>query len=173
MAKPRLDDTLTADYLRTVLDYNPKTGIFIWRDRTDIRPGANCQYRGTVAGAHMKSGYVHIGINGRVRYAHRLAWLYVHGWLPPEEIDHINEIKSDNRIANLRVSEHGPNNIRSKARATSGAVGVYPAGASRWQAQIQWEGRVHYLGCFATIKEAKAVRDEAARKLHGKFARTD
>lgn len=174
MARPRLDDPLTADQLRAVLDYDPATGIFTWRTRPDIRPCVNSLRGGKPAGTPLPKGYIHIGINGRHRYAHRLAWLYVYGAWPPDEIDHINEIPSDNRIANLRLSTHGPNNIRSKARATSGAVGVYPAGTSnsRWQAQIQWGGKVHYLGCFATIEEAKAARDEAARRLHGDFART-
>jgi hypothetical protein len=157
-----------------VLDYDPATGIFTWRDRPDIRPSANSGRRWTMAGTPRKNGYIGICIHGRHRFAHRLAWLYVYRCWPPDEIDHINEIKNDNRIANLRLSTHGPNNIRSKARATSGAVGVYPAGTSgsRWQAQVQWGGKVHYLGCFATIDEAKAARDAAARRLHGKFART-
>jgi hypothetical protein len=174
MVAIRLDDPLTADQLRAVLDYDPATGIFTWRDRPDIRPSANSGRRWTVAGTtNSKHGYVAICIDGRLRYGHRLAWLYVHGRWPAAEIDHINEVRTDNRIANLRESTHGPNNIRSKARATSGAVGVYPAGTSnsRWQAQIQWGGKVHYLGCFATIEEAKAARDEAARRLHGAFAR--
>ena len=172
MVKAR-HDPLTAAQLRALLDYNPLTGTFTWRDRQDIRPSANSLRRGTVAGTRMKRGYIHIGINRRFHYAHRLAWLYVHGSIPTDEIDHINEDKSDNRISNLRIADHGPNNIRSKARATSGAIGVYPAGDSRWQAQLQWEGTVHYLGCFATIEEAKAARDAAARRLHGEFHRTD
>jgi hypothetical protein len=178
MVAPRLDDPLTADQLRAVLDYNPATGIFTWHDRPDIRPSANSGRRWTVAGTtSSKHGYVAICINGRHRLAHRLAWLYVYGRWPADEIDHINEARSDNRIANLRESTHAQNNTRSKAHrhnSTSGVLGVYPAGTSgsRWQAQVQHLGVVHYLGCFATIGEAKAARDAAARRLHGKFART-
>ena len=65
------------------------------------------------------------------------------GYWPPVEVDHINEIPSDNRIANLRdwPPIAGQNNTRSKANrhnGTSGALGVYPAGTSgsRWQAQV-------------------------------------
>ena len=122
-----------------------------------------------------KNGYVSICINGRIRYAHRLAWLYVHGKWPKGEIDHINEKRRDNRITNLREATHPQNNVRSKANkhnGTSGVLGVYPAGSSRWQAQIQYHRVVHYLGTFATIEEAKAARDEAARRLHGAFSRT-
>jgi hypothetical protein len=178
MVAPRLDDPLTAEQLRAVLDYNPATGIFTWHDRPDIRPSANSGRRWTVAGTtSSKHGYVAICINGRHHLAHRLAWLYVYGRWPADEIDHINEARSDNRIANLRESTHAQNNTRSKAHrhnSTSGVLGVYPAGTSgsRWQAQVQHLGVVHYLGCFATIGEAKAARDAAARRLHGKFART-
>jgi hypothetical protein len=177
MAKPRLDDPLTADQLRAVLDYDPATGVFIWRDRPDIRPSANSGRRGTLAGTPRKNGYIGICIDGRHRFAHRLAWLYVHGRWPTAEIDHINEIRDDNRISNLREATHPQNNTRSKAHrnnGTSGVLGVYPAGTSgsRWQAQVQHLGIVHYLGCFATIEEAKTARDAAARRLHGKFART-
>jgi hypothetical protein len=176
MVAPRLNDPLTADQLRAVLDYNPATGIFTWRDRPGIRPSANSGRRWTMAGTPRKNGYIGICISGRHRLAHRLAWLYVYGCWPSDEIDHINEIKNDNRIANLREATHPQNNIRSKAHrhnSTSGVLGVYPAGTSgsRWQAQLQHLGVVHYLGCFATIGEAKAARDAAARRLHGKFAR--
>jgi len=175
MAKPRLDDPLTLDQLRSLLDYDPAVGVFIWRDRPDIRPSANSGRRGTVAGTTRLNGYIGICINGRHRFAHRLAWFYVHGRWPEAEIDHINEIPSDNRIANLREATHPQNGTRSKARkdnTTSGVLGVYPAGSSRWQAQVQHLGVVHYLGTFATIKEAKAARDAAALRLHGEFARS-
>jgi HNH endonuclease len=177
MAKPRLDHPFGADQLRSVLLYDQATGIFTWRDRPDIRPSVNAHRRGTVAGARLPKGYIHICINGRHHLAHRLAWLYVHEYWPPVEVDHINEIPSDNRIANLRLATHAQNNTRSKANrhnGSSGALGVYPAGTSgsRWQAQVQHLGVVHYVGCFRTIEEAKAARDEAARKLHGNFHRT-
>ena len=174
MAKPRLDDPLTADQLRTVLDYDPTTGIFTWRDRPDIRPSANAGRRGTVAGTtNSKHGYIAICIDGRLRYGHRLAWLYVHGRWPSGEIDHINEVRTDNRIANLRESTHGQNNTRSKPQNgnRSGVLGVFSCG-KRWQAQIMHLGVKYHLGVFATIEEAKAARDAAARRLHGEFHRT-
>jgi len=174
MAKARLDDPLTADQLRTLLDYDPATGIFIWRDRPDIRPSANSGRRGKPAGTPRLNGYIGICINGRHRFAHRLAWLYVHGRWPPIEIDHINEDRADNRIANLRESTHGQNNTRSKARRDnrSGVLGVFRCG-NRWQAQIMHEGAKYHLGVYATIEEAKTARDKAAALLHGDFARTD
>lgn len=174
MVAIRLDDPLTADQLRAVLDYNPATGIFTWRDRPDIRPSANAGRRGTVAGATRKNGYIGICIDGRHRFAHRLAWLYVHGRWPDAEIDHINEDRADNRITNLREATHGQNNTRARARADnrSGVLGVFRCG-TRWQAQIMHKGAKYHLGVYATIEEAKAARDTAAEMLHGAFSRTD
>ena len=173
MVKARMDDPLTADQLRAVLDYRPDLGLFFWRDRPDIRPSANAGKRGTQAGTPRKNGYIGICINGRQYFAHRLAWLYVHGHWPAAEIDHINEVRADNRIANLREASHGQNNTRSRARADnkSGALGVFRCGY-KWQAQIMHEGVKYHLGVYETIEEAKAARDKAARRLHGKFARS-
>ena len=117
MVAIRINDPLTADQLRAVLDYDPATVIFTWRDRPDIRPSANAMRRGTVAGTtNSKHGYIAICIHGRLYLGHRLAWLYVYGRWPAEEIDHINEVRTDNGIANLRESTHRQNNTRSKAR---------------------------------------------------------
>ena len=111
MAQPRSDDPLTAEQLRAVLEYHPETGVFFWRDRPNIRPSANAR-RGTMAGTRTsKNGYVSICINGRIRYAHRLAWLYIHGQWPKGEIDHINEKRRDNRIANLREATSPPRRV--------------------------------------------------------------
>jgi hypothetical protein len=174
MAKARIDDPLTAGQLRAVLVYYPASGLFFWRDRPDIRPSANSGFRDTVAGTTRKNGYIGICINGQQRFAHRLAWLYVHGRWPAAEIDHINEDRSDNRIANLREATHGQNNTRARARKDnrSGVLGVFKCG-NRWQAQIMHNGAKYHLGVHATIEEAKAARDKAAKHLHGKFARTD
>ena len=176
MAKPRLNDPLTADYLRTVLDYYPRTGLFFWRWREGLIGSTNARYAGRVAGQPDAAGYIRIDINSRHYLAHRLAWFYVRGCWPSDQLDHINENKSDNRIANLRESNHGPNNVRSKPMKNnqSGVVGIYRTkNGARWVAHVGYERGKLYLGTFATIEEAKAARDKAARRLHGAFARTD
>jgi HNH endonuclease len=175
MVKPRLDDPLTADQLRAVLTYYPKTGLFFWKSRPDIRPSANSGRQGKMAGTTKPIGYVYICINRRLYLAHRLAWFHVHGRWPVAEIDHINEVRTDNRLANLRECSHGENNTRSKARADnkSGVLGVFRTALSpKWQAQVQHQGVSIHVGMFDTIEEAKAARDEVARRLHGKFHRT-
>ena len=89
---------LTQDGLRQLLNYDPDMGAFTWRQgRGPVRAGG-------VAGCLTRKGYRRIQIDGQNYMAHRLAWLYMYGSWPPEQIDHINEIKSDNRLDNLRLA---------------------------------------------------------------------
>jgi hypothetical protein len=85
---------LSADELRELLHYNPETGMFSW---TSTGPG-----RKTSVGTLHNKGYLRVRLNRAFFYAHRLAWLYVHGRWPHQTIDHINGIKTDNRLVNLR-----------------------------------------------------------------------
>ena len=113
---------LTAERLREVLDYGPDTGVFTWKIRTNSRVKV-----GDVAGALRPDGYIQISIDGRLHRAHRLAWLYVTGESPPDQIDHINGVRDDNRIANLRLAtsaENKQNLRRAKSRNKTGFLGV-------------------------------------------------
>lgn len=88
---------LTVERLKALLEYEPETGAFRWKSPTNQRIR-----RGIATGRVGTKGYLYIGIDRKSYMAHRLAWLYVHGHWPLEQIDHINRIKTDNRIANLR-----------------------------------------------------------------------
>jgi hypothetical protein len=102
--------TLTAERLREILGYDPETGLFTRLVRTGrIRAGE-------VAGTAHSRGYRSIVIDGRVYLSHRLAWLYVHGEWPPEQIDHINRNRADNRLVNLRAAKQSQNNVRAAER---------------------------------------------------------
>ncbi len=108
---------MNADYVRKRLDYNPETGIFIWRPRiigsTDDKRW-NTRYAGEVAGSVDGNGYRLIEIDGEGYRAARLAWLIVHGEWPKNEIDHINRVRTDDRIVNLRdVTPTENNNNKS------------------------------------------------------------
>jgi hypothetical protein len=168
MVAPRLDDPLTADQLRTLLDYDPATGIFIWKWRDDVTLQENARHAGHVAGSTQDS-YTRIDIHARHYAAHRLAWLYVHGRWPKEQIDHINRNRTDNRIANLREATHGQNSVNRPWRgSSSGIIGVRatrPPG--RWEAQINYEGTRIYLGRFATTDAARRAYEEARTRLRG------
>ena len=162
MVAPRLDDPLTTDQLRAVLDYDPATGIFMWRWRHGLRGSANARYAGKVTGEVVKDGYIRIMLN-RTRYmAHRLAWLYVYGQWPKDQIDHINRITSDNRISNLREATHSQNNVRACAmkNSNSGVLGVFRSKTEgKWCVSVTRNGKTTHLGTYTTIEEAKAVRE--------------
>lgn len=155
---------ITAEYLRLVLHYDPETGIFTWKVRA-----ANSIKVGDVAGCLGSStGYLQIRVHSRDYLAHRLAWLYVYGNWPEDQIDHINRIRTDNRIANLREASHKQNlqNASKRSDNTSGHTGVvWNKQCSKWRAKIRHNYREIHLGLFTDLAEAIAAR-KAAEKLY-------
>ena len=120
------ESNLTAARLREVLDYDPSTGAFTNRIK---RIGAIV---GRQTGTVSRYGYTHIRIDGVTYRAHRLAWLYMNGAWPNHQIDHINGVRGDNRIANLRDLPEGLNqqNRRTgKVGSKSGLLGVSACGS--------------------------------------------
>jgi hypothetical protein len=160
--------SIEADRLRELLAYDPHTGLFRWRvTRTKARAGA-------IAGYVKSDGYVSLCVEGRAYFAHRLAWLHVHGQWPAACIDHINRDRGDNRISNLReatISQNGCNRLGA-ADSKSGVKGVwFDASRNRWTACIQLRGRTKQIGRFKTKEDAAAAYERAATELHGEFAR--
>jgi len=155
---------MNIDRLKELLIYDPDTGIFTRRVSVSNRQA------GEVAG-YISNGYVIIAIDGRNHYAHRLAWAYMTGEWPTIDIDHWDRDKSNNRFKNLRHAGSSMNHGNSvmPITNTSGVKGVCPSGSltKPWKAQIQRR----YLGSFATVEEAKACYDEAARELYKEFYR--
>lgn len=119
-----------------------------------------------VAGSVKPEGYRTICILGRNWYAHRLAWLYVHGYVPPELlVDHEDQSRDHNWISNLRLASRKQNAENTGARIdnTSGAKGVSWCSSSfRWEAKIQHLGRTVHLGKFPSVPEASAAYQAAA-----------
>ena len=157
---------LTLERLKQLLYYDPDTGIFWW-----VAPLGRVAV-GTVAGTVTSRGYTRIRIGGRSYGAHRLAWQFVTGAWPEQEIDHINRDRMDNRWDNLRVattSQNHANNTRKVGKY--GFKGVSTATRSRWLAKIRVYGRLHHLGSFDTKEEAHAAYCRAAKEHFGEFAR--
>lgn len=165
----------TAKQLLEALTYDPSTGIFRWRWRDGVAEAANRCFTGKVAGRNCRHGYKQITLDGVPVMAHRAAWAVTYGEWPVHEIDHINGVPSDNRIANLRLATRAENTRNTKVRrdSSSGVKGVQPMrDTGRWVAAIRENGRRKHLGCFATIAEAQAAYQAASERLHGVFART-
>ena len=162
------EDSLSLDRLRSVLTFEPNTGIFRWR----IPISKKSNEIGAKAGCINANGYVFIRVGCRQYLAHRLAWLYSHGEWPNAIVDHINGDRSDNRIDNLRLANkslNGANAALSK-RNRVGIKGVYQRN-NRWAAQIRGNGRNLWLGTYDTPQAAQAAYLTAAKEFFGEFAR--
>ena len=131
-----LNDTITADRLRAALDYDPDTGVFRWLPR-DPPPVAswNSRYAGKVAGRLNapklgRPAYRKIRLHDREYKAHRLAWVYMTGRWPREDIDHVDGDPLNNRFGNLREASRGQNlrNARCHSDAAVGLKGVSRTG---------------------------------------------
>jgi hypothetical protein len=121
---------------------------------------------GAVAGSRMPAGYMAIQLHGVRQYAHRLAWCYVYGSWPAGVIDHINGVKDDNRIENLRdVSQRANTQNRAAPKGDNPYLGVSKK-RSKWLAQISDHGKHVRVGLFDTPEEAHAAYVAAKRKLH-------
>ena len=155
--------TLTHDRLKERLYYDPETGIFRWiKTVTGVKISDSVGYVN-------KFGY-RIIMFDKINYqAHRLAWLYVNGTFPDKFIDHINGVKTDNRICNLRQvnkSENGQNQRKTKSGSSTGLLGVSKHGKNGWRAKIYLNGQATILGTFKSPELAHEKYLEAKRKIH-------
>jgi hypothetical protein len=150
------------------LSYNQVTGHFAWVfDHQHIRSGER-------AGFLSQDGYWVIKWNDKSYKAHRIAWAWVHGD-NGSQIDHINGVRWDNRINNLRLASNSQNcmNRRKSISNTSGFKGVTKSnqgGLKVWHARIKIKGVSISLGHFRTPEEASYAYQNASVKYHGEFA---
>lgn len=154
--------TLTQERLKELLHYDPETGLFTWRIRVAYRA-----HIGDVACSQPHRGYTYIMIDGSRIGTHRFAWLYMFGIWPKDQIDHINGVRDDNRICNLREATNTENqqNRGISKRNTSGYAGVsFFSGA--WYARIRVNRKRIHLGCFPTPELAHEAYKQAKSELH-------
>lgn len=159
---------MNQEQIKAVLQYDALTGIFRWRFGGRSRAGKKQPW--AIAGTPHNQGYVQISIN-RTRYlAHRLAWMYVHGEWPKHCLDHINGVRSDNRIENLRDVTHQVNAQNQRAvgkRNTSGLMGVgWRKDRQKWRATITLNQKQKFLGVFDTAGQAHEAYLNAKRQFH-------
>lgn len=165
-----MSKTSNFDFLFEYLRYNETKGEFTWIKR----PNKNIHLH-TRAGTKNSAGYRVISLFGKRYLEHRLAWFFVHGEMPKHEIDHINQIRDDNRISNLRQvtrSENQRNKTRKDSRVDE--VGIWWCRRrKRYIAEITLNGKKVYQKSFTDIDEAIQQRKAKALELgfhdnHGK-----
>jgi len=159
--------------LKKHLDYDPETGLFRWKiARQRIKVGE-------VAGTTNNYGYICIKIFSKRYKAHRLPWLYTHGEFPEDSMDHINRIKNDNRIANLRAVTHTENmrNRSLQSSNTSGHTGVYwikEKKEKKWRVRVKNIDYGYFKYKQDAIKKSKSVYKELGfHENHGRVLETN
>jgi hypothetical protein len=146
---------LTQDIVRKLLDYSPDTGVFT---HTKSRAGVTANSR---AGTTHHLGYRTITILGKGYAEHRIAWLYVYGCWPAADLDHINRVRSDNRLCNLREATRAQNcqNQPISGSNKSGVTGVHVHKITgKWAVSISIEGKQKHLGLFVSLEDATQAR---------------
>lgn len=157
-----------SELVRTICRYDPLTGEFVRvMRRSWLGNWFDCHSMPKSVSAY---GYLQMSFEGRPYLVHRLIFLYMTGEFPPEDVDHINGDRLDNRWANLRLVSR-QNNLRNQGLRidnTSGVIGVhFDKNKNKWLAYIGvGEGKREALGYYETKDEAIDVR-KAAEIRHG------
>lgn len=155
---------LTQEKLKQLLHYDSETGVFRWR----ISPGRRVR-AGDVAGSLNKEGYRYVQINRKLYRASRLAWLYVEGYFPENDIDHIDRIRNNDSWTNLRHVSHRCNmrNMKIAHNNKSGIAGVYwHKRDKKWNVQIINNYKQLFLGVFDNLIDAAHARWKAEKKYN-------
>ncbi len=163
----------TQEQIKKALDYNPQTGIFTWKQRGDVPPEWNARWAGKKTGSQKKGHYL-IRLNYVHYHAHHLAWVYMTGKSPSEEIDHRDTDGLNNKWENLREATPTQNrcNRGTQKNNKSGYKGVsWHKKAQKWVVYICINKKSYNLGLFENIQDAHAAYKAAALKYHGEFAR--
>lgn len=177
---------IDTDLLRALLEYDPETGGLTWKERPinmfQDRGGRysaewcqkkfNNKHAGKPAFACMSSaGYLVGGILGKVYSAHRVAWAIHYGAWPEQDLDHVNRVRADNRIVNLREASVSLNSHNKTMKNSSPYTGVnYFKPTGKWTATVSKDRKIHRLGTFSCPREAAVARDKKARELYGEDA---
>lgn len=150
----------TPEELRQLLRYDPQTGELFWRPRPHLSARATmwCTRFTDKPAGWLKDGYLNITLKGQKLRAHRVAWAIHYGEWPRYQIDHINGVRNDNRITNLRDVPAAINcqNQRMSRRNKSGYACVFKV-LHRWRAEVRHNGKLYRLGSFDSPEKANEV----------------
>lgn len=153
--------------VKEMFTYDAELGVLIWKKSTGgpIKAGMK-------AGTLHPKGYTTILLDGKRYLTHRLVWFYVYSEFPNVHIDHINKIKADNRIENLRLATKPENgkNVRIRKDNSTGFKGVsFYKASGKYKAEATLNSKCHYLGLFNTAIEASDAYNNFCKLHHGEF----
>ena len=154
---------ITVERVRELFNYDPDRGVLTRR----ITVSENA--RENDSPGFIKKGYLVIRVSGKDYFAHRLIWLHQHGKFPEGPLDHINRVKTDNRLSNLREVTPSQNmqNTNEACHNTSGTKGVvWVKETQKWRVKIRLENQRFHLGNFDSYDEAVSVYQGARSLLH-------
>ena len=142
-------------------DYDPETGRITWRVKYCYKVKI-----GNVAGSINDRGYRQVKFKGKQYKAHRIAWLLTHKKWPENDIDHINGVRDDNRLCNLREATRGENCQNRKAHSNTRITGVHLNKDGRYQAYLKINGKFVLQTSFKNLEDAVAAVTAAKKKHH-------
>jgi hypothetical protein len=150
-----------------MLEYDKETGDMTWK----VRRG-RMAWPGAKAGTMGPIGYKQVGLFGFRYMLHRVAWFMHYGEWPENELDHINGIRDDNRIENLRPATREQNTQFCKMRKdnTTGVKGV-SFRDGRYLARVRLNGTRKHIGIFSNLNDAEAAIKAAREEMHKEFAK--
>lgn len=161
------EQEITGIILGMFLDYDPETGFFRYKLRTNPNT-----VPGEIITTLNEDGYVMISVQGVRMRGHRIAWVWMTGKWPNRDIDHINGQRADNRYLNLREANRSQNLMNGGLRKSnrSGVVGVhFCAERQKWVAQIKVQKRTVGLGRFEQFQDAVHARKKAEERYYKSF----
>lgn len=146
---------LSQSLVKEYLDYDETTGHLTWVKKSSKKTMLNSR-----AGSLHKSGYRQIYFMGKTYPEHRIIWLWVYGKMPTHEVDHINHIRDDNRLCNLREVTHAENSRnRTRQRTRIDEAGIwYCRKRKRYIAEITFNQKKVFQRSFVNIDEAISQR---------------
>lgn len=156
---------LTAERARELFEYRDG---HLYR-----RMSVNGARAGTRVGSVNCSGYVNVMADRVLYLGHRVVWLVVHGSWPTLHLDHINGVRSDNRIENLRECTAAQNSAVARRRKIpkSGYRGVHQTSSNGlWAARFSYQGKRYYVGTFDTAELASASYWLESERVRGPFS---